>query len=396
MKNINEKYGYWESNSLKFNNKIDALRYGTKNKFEVKFVYHDELWKNFDRNLLGKVSLKQLYKERAQQLRDSYEYLVLYYSGGADSHNILMTFIENDIKLDEVRIKWPKEIIDSNVYTPNISDRSSRNIWSEWDYVIKPSLEWLRSNHPEIKIEIKDHIENLDVKHLESVIESVSHTRGGFLHSFTSINGSIVKQKVGHIFGIDKPALGISGDDVYMFFNDLTMTMLFADLTKNCDPNSIECFYWSPDFPLLTFEMAYQTIQYFNLNKDKRKFLHDIDVETNSRIYTKGLLSSGFHTALSTQIQNNIVKMVCYGDTWDFSKFQADKPTSANRQEKWFWFFENQEFKDVREAFYSNIKLHTNSLGSEFLTNYNSTFTGIKIMFSDFHYVGKLSLQEEE
>ena len=94
-----EKYGYWETNGLKFENKVKALTYATQNNTGVKFVYHDKVWKNFDRSVLGKVSLNQLYKERAQQLRDSYDYLILYYSGGADSHNVLMSFINNNIKL---------------------------------------------------------------------------------------------------------------------------------------------------------------------------------------------------------------------------------------------------------------------------------------------------------
>ena len=94
---MTEKYGCWETNGLKFGNKVEALIYASQNDTKVKFVYHDNVWKNFDRSVLGKVSLNQLYKERAQQLRDSYDYLILYYSGGADSHNVLMSFINNNI-----------------------------------------------------------------------------------------------------------------------------------------------------------------------------------------------------------------------------------------------------------------------------------------------------------
>jgi hypothetical protein len=47
-------------------------------------------------------SLDELYRQRAQELRDQYDHLVLMYSGGIDSHNILETFLHNNIHLDEV------------------------------------------------------------------------------------------------------------------------------------------------------------------------------------------------------------------------------------------------------------------------------------------------------
>ena len=49
-------------------------------------------------------SLKELRKQRAQQLRDTYSYLVLYYGGGSDSSTVLNSFLDNNIKLDEVVI----------------------------------------------------------------------------------------------------------------------------------------------------------------------------------------------------------------------------------------------------------------------------------------------------
>jgi hypothetical protein len=54
-------------------------------------------WKNEP-----KESLPQLYKERAEQIRNDYDYVVLCYSGGIDSTNILETFYYNNIHIDEI------------------------------------------------------------------------------------------------------------------------------------------------------------------------------------------------------------------------------------------------------------------------------------------------------
>ena len=382
-----KKYGYWETNGLKFERKVEALISASQNDKKVKFTYHDEVWKNFDRSLLGKIPLNQLYKERAQQLRDTYQHLVLYYSGGSDSHNILMTFINNDIRLDEIIVNWPKPLVDGKFYKVNQDDKTARNIWSEWDYVIKPCLDKLKVSHPHIKITIKDYTEELTSKNLESSFETINHTRIGVLQTFSSIDGTLSKKKTGYILGIDKPMLIIKNDEVYMFFNDLSTTMLsiFSNKNNDDDPENREAFYWSPDFPHLTFEMAYQASEYYNINKDKRDLLRLFDSVKD------GQDDPDFNNQLNLliQFQNNIGKLMCY-DTWDHSKFQADKPISATRQDKWFWFFEFNEFDPMKDIFFSNVKNMTTGINKRFLTNFNSSTPGIKTMISSIFYVRKL------
>ena len=139
-----------------FANKITALQYATANKQDVGFYFYNTVWDNFDKSILGKTSLTYLYAERARQLRDKYDYLVLHYSGGSDSHNILHTFLTNNIKLDEVTIRWPKHWLDGKFYTVNNIDTSAKNAPSEFNYTIQPTLDYLKKNHPSIKINIVD------------------------------------------------------------------------------------------------------------------------------------------------------------------------------------------------------------------------------------------------
>jgi hypothetical protein len=47
-------------------------------------------------------NLDTLYKMRAQQIRDEYDYVIICYSGGRDSLNILETFYYNNIHIDEI------------------------------------------------------------------------------------------------------------------------------------------------------------------------------------------------------------------------------------------------------------------------------------------------------
>lgn len=345
---MNEKYGHWETNGVKFGDKYKALRYATQHNTKVEFKYFDHIWANFNRELMGKVPLTTLYKERAQQLRDRYQYLILYYSGGADSHNVLRAFTDNNIKLDEVVVRWPEHAL----YTPNSADTSPSNFWSEWDYAIKPSLEWLAGAHPEIKITIK---------HMSSAISDSdmisAFDRTNYLRTLTMLLNTIMPESsdimaeagltVGHIYGVDKPLLKLENDNkLWMIFSDHPLTFMTPPAS---DPSSVEGFYWAPEFPEIIFEMAYQTSLYFDINKDHRKFLN-----------TKGT---------NVQFQNEVVKKMCY-HTWD-NRFQSNIKAGAiyNQANKFHWFYTHESFKRVREVYNYTAKSKLDTLDPRFILN---------------------------
>jgi len=68
------------------------------------FYYHDSAFEKADWKTEPTETLPQLYAKRAQQIRDEYEYVILCYSGGNDSSNILETFYYNNIHIDEIVI----------------------------------------------------------------------------------------------------------------------------------------------------------------------------------------------------------------------------------------------------------------------------------------------------
>ena len=109
--------GHWIVGEQKFINKYEALLFATRKNLPVHYKFFNEVWEKFDRSQLGKFSLQEVYKQRAQQLRDQYDYLILYFSGGADSYNVLRSFIDNNIKLDEVCVKWCNDTLTANVTT---------------------------------------------------------------------------------------------------------------------------------------------------------------------------------------------------------------------------------------------------------------------------------------
>jgi len=57
---------------------------------------------NVDWTKEPKESFKELCRQRAEQIRDTYDYVIVYFSGGSDSTTVMNAFLDNGIKIDEV------------------------------------------------------------------------------------------------------------------------------------------------------------------------------------------------------------------------------------------------------------------------------------------------------
>ena len=71
---------------------------------KIKLHFMEDYWDSVDWQSEPTETWQELYALRAQELRDKYNYVALWYTGGYDSHTILQTFIKNNITLDEIVI----------------------------------------------------------------------------------------------------------------------------------------------------------------------------------------------------------------------------------------------------------------------------------------------------
>lgn len=95
-------WGFYQVGPYKTYSKLDAVEISGRTKNPIQWNYNNELYSSIDWTVEPVGSLDYWYKVRAEQLREAYDYLVLAYSGGADSHNMLMTFVSNNIFVDEI------------------------------------------------------------------------------------------------------------------------------------------------------------------------------------------------------------------------------------------------------------------------------------------------------
>ncbi len=320
--------GYYKVNDEIIENKIQAFIQASSLSKPVEWWYYDEIFDEAKKRYKTRIELTELYRQRAQQLRDSYDYLILNYSGGADSHNILQIFLKNNIKLDAIYVQWPESLMDKGLYTPNYQDKSNANFHSEWDLVLKKDLEWIGKQHPEILIEIGDWTKTVkenfytDDIFTANVSNLPSIARAQKQNTFSRCETQWANQgkRVASIFGVDKTSIMKHKEKWYFFFVDTAfMTQANPD-----NPDGIEYFYHTPVFPEIAIEQAIQLKNWFVKNPNKQYLiLSHADRKELDPVGMANWNHDVFYKEFTEVAE--IFKLVCY-PYWDFSRFQADKP----------------------------------------------------------------------
>lgn len=353
--------GFYKVGNRSFLSKFDALLYASGTGDRPLYHYYDEVWDKALQTYKFKsnTNFLQLYKERARRIREKYDYLVLHFSGGVDSTTALQSFILNGFKLDEVYVRWPLKLINSSAYTPNINDRRATNMLSEWDFSLKPKLDWLKSNYPDIKIVIEDWTEELYKTDLNSFNENLfrkhNHNFGlvNFIYSEmvskSSLEAQAKRLKVGHIYGAEKPLITYNSDSdsFFMYFTDIaTASVGYQHSFNRFDTSNRVDFYHSPDFPELTLARATAMAAHIRKNPS---LTYLVDSKNAS-------LSSEERSKRSDLFQKLCAKVIY--PNWNTNTFQVDKVDVSNRLfHPWYHYvFNNVEFIDKQKKIETVLK----------------------------------------
>lgn len=251
ISNIDEQ-GFWIVDNQKFQYKYPAVLYASqlgKEANDVKYNFHDELFDHYDWTTPTSKSLNQLYKEHALRLREKYDYLVLHYSSGPDSHNILETFAFNNIHLDEVVIRGSNlDRLNANSYNPTDVD-------AETFVRALPLAKLYKEKYlPHLKItfvDIQDAVIDWWTKN-NNVVEKT----GEFITDPNQVvrydnnrylaSSNTAGKKVGHIFGHDKPILRKDDIGYYTVFSDVNQFKYFKNpINSDRQDYYVEFFYWN-------------------------------------------------------------------------------------------------------------------------------------------------------
>jgi hypothetical protein len=176
-------------------------------------------------------SLSELYQRRARELRERYDYLILMYSGGSDSHQVMMSFINAGVHLDEVRTFYPMKWVEK------VSGRTTRDDplghLYEFHNAVVPGLRILSQRSPRTIIKVVDTTDAYTgdmtdwFEEMETQHRNTGGVHGLFAANFRARQERDIQRdvenmgcKVCVIYGADKPPLHLNGDQLYVRFLD--------------------------------------------------------------------------------------------------------------------------------------------------------------------------------
>jgi len=262
-----EQWGYYEVNNKKYFLLREAYEQVTHVN-QIKFNFHDDWFMRMNTSVEPTQSLDELYRQRVQQIRKKYDYVVLAYSGGADSHNILKYFELTDTPLDEIvlfedsRVRSRDSVISGEVFQVALPDATK--------FVEK---------YPATKIRLLDGQEyvskivfdksfKFDPYYMASYhLRPTGLLWHGWWEYFIDDYQRMHSQgkRIGVVWGFEKPKVMYDPIKGYMMrFHDWhTQAGHKQALTVGIEScASDEPFYWTHELPLLSIKQAHLVAKY--------------------------------------------------------------------------------------------------------------------------------------
>jgi hypothetical protein len=341
-----DKFGFYQVGEFQTYSKFEAIEQHTKTSKKLQWNFNDTVYGSYDWTHEPEESLSELYRQRAQQLREKYDYLVLWFSGGADSTNILNAFIDNNIKLDEVASYINYEATHDKF---NFLNAEIYHVAAPVVEVAKQKQPWLKHTVIDISKLTMDFFQGKDSK-FDWIYEV-----NGYVNPNTVARRDIklkvphwtkmfdAGKKVGFIYGIDKPRVNGTNGKYYFKFVDMMDVAISAEcqmLDRDWEFN--ELFYWSPDSPKIAIKQGHTVKKYLKSATESSSFIvnHIGQASTVSVVINKKmhwLTLPGLHTLIYpgwTQVlyQAKAASLTFTArDTWFFNLSDSDPAKYAWR-----------------------------------------------------------------
>ena len=372
---------YYLCNGVKFASKIDALIYSKIVKKPVEWMFYQDVFSKYPWHIEPSKSLDELYDERTRKLREKYDYIALSYSGGADTNNILESFIRQGLHIDEIITNhMSKATSGVTVLDPRVN--SNWNFAAEHELQTVPRLKYISEKLPRTKITVLDVSEivlNSMIKYndVDWVLHRNDQLSVGQLFRYNYFYFSSIKKQldknltVGIIVGVDKPKTAIREDDnFYIYFNDGTANIVGIDkFNEDYTNTTVELFYWSPDAVDILCKQSHVIKHWLEEKSVRQQFWRNPSTRT-IRMYHERWLRS-----------------ILY-NSWNENWFQTDKSTCWWNTEFDTWFKVDNSLSRERENWNRGIQYITETISDQIVYKNNKP-DGLK-QFKHEYLIGKI------
>lgn len=375
-----DQFGYYQVGNQKFYSKFLAGQEHAKTEQPVRWCFNNEVFGAVNWQQEPSQSLSELYCQRAQQLREKYDYLVLWYSSGADSANILDSFVSNNIHLDEVA---------SYVNFDADGDRYSY-LNNEIFNSAVPRIEKIKQQQPWLIHTL------IDISHLAIDFFSKKDSKFDWIYYLNSylgpntISRSNIKHSQPHwrrlinsgktvcfIYGVDKPLVSAVKGQYWFYFRDMVdVAVSAAAQIRNLPGEFDELFYWTPDAPNIAVKQGHVIKNFIKLHKDKD-------------IYFKGNYSSTVtvldHRGKRSLDMDTLHRLIY--PRWD-PFMECIKPPSLIFTPRDRWFFALPDSDPAKYSWRTGLDHLWSTTPDSMKKDVTDISKGFKIIRSPMYYLG--------
>jgi len=345
-----DHFGFYEIGAYKTYSKIEAIEISARTGIDLHWNFNDSVFRAFDWTVEPPGDLAFWYRERAQQIREHYDYVVLMYSGGADSWNMLQAFVDNNIFVDEIAHYI-------------VHQGTSASLDDEFNLEVKvtsyPAVKQLIETNPtyhNTKHRVLDGGEHVIQRLSSGNLNDYFYQEANSLFSvwgttFADMRDTLPdyqqlvdkKKSVCFVWGYEKPKLVQNAKGKTMLqFSENAAAMLAKPRRQleNTQGKFDEAFYWSPDLPELISKQAHLI----------KKYVQNCDVSQVDGFYLKQNDNisyeyniSFFRNQKKYELTNHAVHRIIYPG-WDVSTISCGKPSSPLMSFKDAWWLKDHHY----------------------------------------------------
>jgi hypothetical protein len=357
--------GFYKVGGKIFVDKIQAILEANKNKEDVSWDYHDDIYSKVDWLTEPPLPLTEYYRLRALQIREAYDYVIIMCSGGADSTNVLWSFLENNIMVDEVIGSSPSDGIKQ--YDQSSDNASKTNTVSETKFAQMPILHEVVTRFPSIKITHHEYFEDM----LEYETDEWLLKSSDFIHPTTVARYRLEKHKhlkelaqagkrIAIVYGIEKPSI-ITRDDgcVYSCIIDRPANVPRPAFDLDYPNVDNVLFYYAYDFPELQVKQSHVLTKWLYKPENVRAkafmkhYPKDFGLPAKDRAYKNAY----WDRAIIPCIYPDKVK----------KRFQAEKQLQAHWAEHDQWFYDIYKDSMLMQQLVSDYKNFIKDIDKKYL-----------------------------
>jgi hypothetical protein len=251
---------FYKAETQNFTNALKFWDHVIRNNEAFHFHLYDEEFSAQDWKTEPSETFNELCIQRAKMIRDKYDHVRLWYSAGRDSHHILKTFVENNIRIDELLIMdWsimPRFATDATIaYETAIKTYNEAGVMIPIISILKPGKDEFNAYFQKdwfLKYGGYGCNYNFNLNHYPSIVEALPDLA--------------LRKNHCEVFGFEKCKVHLDENGKFFYMmNDKNFNQGLGN------QDNLEWFYLSGDLPKLAIKQCHLLINYAedkNLSSD--------------------------------------------------------------------------------------------------------------------------------